>query len=104
MNHGLSPIPQDFSAVIENNQNNDTGFISEGLYPGNSGSPVYRLVAPSRPESEIAANIQLVGVFSGALQQNPNIGCFYYGKTLTSILASEKDCFDESGLEFADWY
>jgi hypothetical protein len=47
------------------------------------------------------ADIQLVGVFTGAWPQDkPLVGHFHYAETVGEIMAATKDCLDEGGGDF----
>jgi hypothetical protein len=99
-NYGLQPKPFEFPATFNNSENDDTGIIDRGLCPGNSGSCVYRVETPAASESPMDEPVQLVGVFCGALFQNPAVGYFMYTDILISILQGREDCFDKSFLSF----
>lgn len=92
--------PYHFPAVFNNSENGDTGIIDRGLCPGNSGSLVYRFERTVPEESESSPPLQLVGVFGGALLENPVAGYFFYAEILASIIEGDADCFDKGHSAF----
>lgn len=101
-NYGPQPQPYDFAAEYKYCENGDTGVIDRGLCPGNSGSLVYRFENVTSSESESNSTVQLIGVFCGALAQNPAAGYFLDTKVLSSIIEGDEDCFDKAQAAFDD--
>lgn len=103
--YGPEPAPYDARARMcaEEQQKavGDRGvFITSPLYPGASGSPVYRIMGGDGAAGT-KAEIQLVGVFTGAWpQDNPQVGHFHYAETVGRIMAATEDCLDERGGDF----
>lgn len=107
-------VPYDVLAYIDlaNHQvfaSSRGAVITIPLYPGASGSIVYKALDPSfsntEQEKATALNnrIQLVGIFTGACPvENPMGGHFHYIDTAAAIMHSEQDCLDESGLSFRE--
>jgi hypothetical protein len=104
------PVVCDSLGRIESNQHqlfaDDRAAVTDTpLFPGASGSPVFRTLQPSRStQHDIEphdATLQLVGVFTGAVpRENPQGGHFSYADTIIKIVNANTDCFDEDGLSF----
>jgi hypothetical protein len=105
--------PYDFPTVVDLAEHqifaSDRGaIIKEPLYPGASGSVVYRTIVS--PDSAAKSSntspgmaMQLVGVFTGAFpQDNPQAGHFHYIDTAAQIIRSGQDCLDDEGMSFRD--
>ena len=103
--YGPEPAPYDARARMcaEEYQilAGDSGAVmTEPLYPGASGSPIYRMVGGMGAAGG-DAEIQLVGVFTGACpRDNPLGGHFHYEETVGKIMAATEDCLDEGGGNF----
>jgi hypothetical protein len=110
--YGKTAVPCDAHAMIDLQEYqifaSDRGaLITQPLYPGASGSPVYRFleISPSilkQDEVQEADNpIQLVGIFTGAFPtDDPQGGHFHYAETVAAIMHTGRDCLDEEGLNF----
>lgn len=105
--------PYDFPTTVDLAEHqifaSDRGaIIKNPLYPGASGSVVYRTIvsAGSSAKSSNTSNgmtMQLVGIFTGAFpQDNPQAGHFHYIDTAAQIIRSGQDCLDDEGMGFQD--
>lgn len=106
--YGHAPTPYDLGSRIDVREHQifacDRGaVITDPLYPGASGSPLYRAVEMAHPDNEIGheRSIQLVGIFTGAFPlEDPKAGHFHYIDTAAKIIHAERDCLDDNGVEF----
>lgn len=104
--YGPEPAPYDASARMcakeQQKAAGDRGvFMASPLYPGASGSPIYRITGGDEAAGA-EAEIQLVGVFTGQAPVNtPLAGHFHYAETVAKIMAATKDCLDEGGGDFS---
>lgn len=98
--YGPEPAPYDARArVCAKEQQTVAGargvYMTNPLYRGASGSPVYRVTGG---DGGAEAEIQLVGVFTGAWPQDaPQVGHFHYAETVGKIMEATEDCLDEDG-------
>lgn len=106
--YGYSPTPFDLGSRIDVEENqiladSRGAIINDPIYPGASGSPLYRVAEVSHPNDGIEGetSIQLVGIFTGALPpEDPKAGHFHYIDTAAKIIHSKRDCLDDNGVEF----
>jgi hypothetical protein len=100
-------VPEDKAMEIESLENqiwaSDLGGITTNpLYPGSSGSLVYRFAEDGKRSPEEQRRIQAVGIFTGAVPkiENPQGGHFHYIQTASAIIHAEKECLDELGISY----
>jgi hypothetical protein len=106
--YDCASTPYDLSSQIDVKENQifacDKGaVITDPLYPGASGSPLYRAVEITHPNDRIGheTSIQLLGIFTGAFPpEDPKAGHFHYIDTAATIIRAKQDCLDDNGVEF----
>jgi len=106
--YGHAPTPYDLGSRIDVKEHQifacDRGaVITDPLYPGASGSPLYRAVEMVHQDDGIGHEtlIQLVGIFTGAFPpEDPKAGHFHYIDTAATIIHAGRDCLDDNGVEF----